>query len=185
MNFPADLLPGDIIGALGMAIVRDATDGAAGHVTVYLGDGNAATANPSNGVNIYPVDISTAVWVRRAKQPVNTLAGLAWFATVIGQPYGWNDILRDTGLPINGENGAMDCSHVSTLFMLHAGAPQFDPSYDPSRVTPADFEKTFESVELWSVMPSNPAPLPSTPATPWLLPPFSKPETPFAPAAPS
>ena len=150
MNYPQDLQPGDIVGFPGLAIVRWKTTGQAGHVVVYVGGGMCVTANPEAGVNNYALATQgNPVWVRRPTRPVNLDAALAWFAGMRGLPYGWDDIFADAGFEIDGKGGAMDCSHTSAAFLQKGDAPQFDPSCNLALITPAHFESTYESYQVW------------------------------------
>jgi len=146
--------PGDMVGYKGLAICRWKTGGIAGHVCVYIGPtpGSAqavVTADLSQGVNFYPLDDQEEiVWVRRCKVPPNLGLGMDWFATVVGKPYGWDDIYEDAGLPVDGKN-AYDCSHVSAAFLRVSGAPQFDPAFNESLLTPRDFETSIMCQQVW------------------------------------
>jgi len=142
---------GDIIGFKGMALVRWKTDGRAGHVAVYTAQGNVFTSETKDGVGIYKLSAQgDPVWIRRPKAALNPSA-LDWANTVTGRPYGWRD---DIGVALGEADEStvtsMNCSHSSCLFLLHAGAPQFDPAFDPARVTPEHFETTYESEEIWN-----------------------------------
>lgn len=153
LQIPQDLMPGDILGYKGMAIVRWKTDGKAGHVAVYIGDGQCVTALTNGGVGIYPLSVQgDLVWVRRPSGSFNLQTALDWFARVDGKKYGWDDIAGVAGLHQiqQGNDDQMDCSDTSSSFLEAGNAAQFDPAYDHEAITPRDFETTALSVEIWS-----------------------------------
>ena len=158
MNIPADLLPGDILGFSGEAVVRWKTDGLAGHVAVYIGGGKVVTSLTATGVGIYDLSQNgTLVWVRRPLRSFDLDAALAWFKTVEGTPYGWTDIsavadikaISELVAKITGQKG-MDCSHTSTMFLTAGDCKQhrFD-ARAAADITPADFEISIGSIQIW------------------------------------
>ena len=158
MNIPADLLPGDILGFKGEAIVRWKTDGRAGHVAVYVGNNNVVTALTNTGVGQYPLTIQgTLVWVRRPVGAFNLANAMAWFTKVSGTNYGWDDIEKVADLPIplpvsQSNDEDMDCSDTCSHFEEAGGTSQFDPKYDKGSITPRDFETTIMSKEIWAAV---------------------------------
>jgi uncharacterized protein YycO len=154
MNYPIDLEVGDIIGFAGEAIVRWKTDGQAGHVGVYIGNGKVVTSLTEHGVCV--ADLShngEAVWVRRTKVHFDLEAAMEWFKTVEGLPYGWEDIEVNAGIPMFGEGKGLNCSHVSAVFLEKGNAPQFDPMFNAHKITPEHFETSYQSVEIWNIKP--------------------------------
>jgi hypothetical protein len=166
MNIPADLIPGDILGFSGETVVRWKTAGLSGHVAIAIGGGKVITSLTATGVGIYDLaQNGTLVWVRRPVQPFNLTAALAWFKTVEGTPYGWVDIgaiadikaISQIVEKLTGNKG-MDCSHTVTLCATAGGCPQHSFDTRPaSDVTPADFEISIGSTELWSLARPSPA----------------------------
>lgn len=167
MTFDPSLIqPGDILGFEGEEVVRWKTDGLAGHIAISIGGGKVITSLTATGVGIYDLTQNgTPVWVRRPVQPFNLTAALAWFKTVEGTPYGWVDIGAVTDIKaisqivekLTGKKG-MDCSHTVTLCATAGGCPQHSFDTRPaSDVTPADFEISIGSTELWSLAGTVPA----------------------------
>ncbi len=154
MKFPDDLLPGDMIGYNSQSFIMRVetwkTDGLAGHVVVYIGNGQTITAQPKGGVDYYPFEADNVVWVRRPKAIFDLDQAGVWFkANALGEVYGWTDIEIVSGVQVGTPKG-MDCSHTVAAFLEAGGAPQFDIVFDKSRITPRDFELSFESTPIWT-----------------------------------
>lgn len=150
-TIPPDLKPGHILGFAGEAIVRWETDGAAGHVGVYVGDGMVLTSLTGTGVGIYPLAANgTLIWVREPDTAPDVPAGLAAIKPLIGVPYGWCDDIGDIGLPNSGKG--INCSHITAVALEAMGTPQFDPTFNKAKITPAHFETSYESKQVWPVM---------------------------------
>jgi len=150
MNYPADLVPGMILGFKGEAIVRWKTDGLAGHVAVYIGDGNVITSLTNHGVGIYPLTIQgELVWIRGLHNIIKMDKALDWFKSVSGETYGWDDIAKVAGFSVHqSEDNTMDCSDTCAHFLEAGGCPQFDTLYDKGSITPRDFETSIMSERL-------------------------------------
>jgi hypothetical protein len=171
MEIPNDLLPGDILGFKGLAIVRWKTDGKAGHVAVYVGDGNVITALTNGGVAQYPLAIQgDLVWVRRPTGTFDLAKAMEWFVKVRGEKYGWDDIANVAGIKQiqQGNDDEMDCSDTASNLLQAAGVPQFGTAYDKESITPRDFEIVHESlsVQVWAVPDGQPAAYVAPPAYP-------------------
>ena len=150
MTIPNDLRPGMVLGFKGEAIVRWKTDGLAGHVAVYIGNGNVVTALTNHGVGQYPLSIQgELVWVRQPANSFDLDKAMAWLNTVSGAKYGWNDIANVAGFTVHQSgNNEMDCSDTSAHFLEAGGCPQFDLTYDKGSITPRDFETSIQSTRL-------------------------------------
>lgn len=157
MNLPQDLIPGDILLCAGLDVVRMATHSAYGHVAVYIGNGVVVTSLARSGVNFYDLTegAQNILCVRRDRRAIDLKAANAAFEQKWrGQPYGWGDCAGDVGLPNSG--GGFNCSHTGAQYLEDALAPQFDPAYAKSRITPRDFELTNQSQIIWVAGATSP-----------------------------
>ena len=162
----SDLVPGAIIGYEGFDIVRWFTNGAAGHVAVYIGRGSftlttftpddskgpvVVTADPTiGGVGFCALnDWNEIVWIRQPWAPLDLGPALTAIKPYLGQPYSWSNTLGDGGIWVPA-NGGLNCSHTSALVMAGGGSPQFDPDYNLAQIEPAHFETSYESTSIWT-----------------------------------
>jgi len=156
MNIPEDLKPGDLIGYYDNTFIEKAEDwktlGRAAHIETFVGivDGvpTTITAKIQTGVNYYQFHSDGIVWIRRPNRSFDVDKAKVGVAQYIGKPYGWQDIFANVWIKI--KIGSVDCSHISALFVEAGGAPQFDTSYDKTKISPRDFEISFESVEIYT-----------------------------------
>jgi hypothetical protein len=118
------------------------------HIEIYAGGGQSWASRNGIGVAKYPYRPDGLVIVRRPQlyfDPFNRVD--EWFKTIDGAPYGWKDILASVGIHAGG-NG-VDCSHFAALLMQIAECPQFNTSYPPANLTPDDFKKSTESIQVY------------------------------------
>lgn len=163
-NISVPLSGGDILLCAGIDVVRAATNSKFGHVAVYIGNGVVVTSLTRQGVNFYDIAEGAAAiqCVRRPVELGSTLGSdirLKVAKDIFeqkwrGQPYGWGDCASDVGLPNSG--GGFNCSHTVAQFEEDASAPQFDPAYVKSRITPRDFELTNQSQIIWVAGAASP-----------------------------
>lgn len=95
------------------------------HVEVYWGDGISAASRDGKGVNFYPIRTEQLVKVMRPKQQDLCFeAATEYMASVVGQPYGWLDLLHFIGFTFNGKG--MICSTLATNVLRVLGVPLFN-----------------------------------------------------------
>lgn len=118
------------------------------HIEIYAGSGSSWASRNGIGVALYPFRATGLQVVRR---PVQTFdAGNRvdeWFMTINGASYGWKDILATAGIRAGG-NG-VDCAHFAALLMQVAACPQFSDTINLAQITPFDFVKVRESVQVY------------------------------------
>jgi hypothetical protein len=119
---PLDLQPGDVLlykpkGIFGRMIALKTWHNIA-HVEIYMGSGISVAARDGLGVNYYPLRTEQLVHVLRPEIPFDIEAADQYIASVLGQPYGWLDLLRFIGFNVNGKG--MICSTLATN-VLRAG----------------------------------------------------------------
>ena len=163
MNFPDDLLAGDILlysslDIFDIAIEFKESDGKA-HVEIYAAGGQSWASRNGIGVNIYSFRSSGLVAVRRPKGVFNSGLVDAWFENgVKGMKYGWIDILESLDIGPAGSGttnikqfSGVDCSHFAAALMEVGQCPQFDTGYSKNKITPAEFDLSLGSARIWPV----------------------------------
>lgn len=118
------------------------------HSEVYLGDGETITSREGRGVARYPLTLTHLAYVLRPTEPLDLSAGLAWFATVAGQPYGYWQALRFFRLGKEDTTRQM-CSPCCTRFYRACGFHPFAGRYDASLVSPGMFLASPHFDEVW------------------------------------
>lgn len=137
----ADLLPGDVLlykpsGFFGRVIALKTWHQIA-HCESYIGAGESVASRDGKGVGKYQVRLDGLCCVMRPKVAGDLAAGLRWFETVEGMPYGWLDLGAFIGLGYDGPG--MICSTFLTSFERAKGLEIFNS--EPARsIAPFQFE---------------------------------------------
>lgn len=148
MNIPKDLQVGDFIGYHHKGnLLAEATylrtGGLFTHAAVYVGDGNIVTSLV-NGVDIYPIDLTGIVGIRRQTSPAFDIEkAMIWFnLNAKGRPYGIMDTLKDAFPDLGDYSNGWNCSHTCAEFLRTGGLVCFSNDCDYKMITPRDFEIT-------------------------------------------
>lgn len=118
------------------------------HVEVYIGNSQSVASRDGEGVNLYSVRTDHLRAVCRPRAPFNLDAALRYFGSVKGQPYGWWDLARFLGAPVNGPG--MVCSGFATEFVRAGGLDPFNGE-DSTAIAPFQFAVS----PLYAVLPAT------------------------------
>lgn len=135
------LQPGDCLLYRGSGvfswIIRFKTWHPESHIEIYVGKGQSVASRDGKGVGKYPLRTKDIAYILRPKKSMNLMAGMLWFKTQEGQPYGWLDLLQFGGFEVDAKG--MICSTFGTLFYR---ACSFDPfnGEDAKKIAPFQFK---------------------------------------------
>jgi len=120
------------------------------HIEVYIGEGRSVASRNGIGVNQYPLRV---LGLRRVLRPVvsfDLAAGLHWFESVKGTPYGWGDLAKFylIDIPTNG----LICSEFGDMFFTACNLPLFNTAYPEGAVCPRDYQTVSSLLikQIWS-----------------------------------
>lgn len=135
------LLPGDVLlyrpkGLFGWIILLK-TWHRVGHVEVYVGSGESVASRDKVGVGRFPLRTNGLFKVCRPKEPFDLAAALEWFETVNGEPYGFLDLVRFVGIPVDGPGRV--CSSFAVTFQRKGGVNGFNGE-PANNVAPFQFD---------------------------------------------
>jgi hypothetical protein len=153
MNFPQDLLPGDVLlydlpHDLADAVICVDTGSDVAHAELYWGNGLSIAAR-AQGVNAYDFRSVGLMYVRRPVAPFNRSLAEAWFNNGIrGLPYGWEGLLTfiNVELPSKG----LICSVTDALLLKAGQTPCFADDYPIHKISPRDLKLPRELTTIWT-----------------------------------
>ena len=142
-SWPADLpalVEGDILlyhpsGVFGHLIAVK-TWHRVSHVEIYVGAAQSVASRDGVGVGQYPLRLAQLAFALRPRVPLNWTAGLAYFESMKGQPYGWWDLFEFVGAPVNRKG--IVCSPFAAGLLRACGWPVF-PTDPIEKVAPFQF----------------------------------------------
>lgn len=161
MNFPADLIPGDILlydsGSLTDEGIKIAEGDDVAHIEIYAGKGQSYASRNGIGVSCYPFRPDGLKYVRRCKTTLNVETVDKWFLNGInGMAYGWGDILASVEPDERGlastdltKCQGVDCSHLASALLEVGQCAQFDDTFPKNKIRPRDFKLSLASVQVF------------------------------------
>ena len=150
MNFPDDLLPGDVLEYSGNTVFNDITKiktgGDKSHIEVYMGHGLSVAARPE-GFNYYDFANGLAK-VRRPIAPFDLQAAETWIGPLRGLSYDDPGLFEFFNWSIT--NNGFICS-VGAAYLLKMGKVLiFADDMDLNKISPRDFDLPRELTTVWT-----------------------------------
>jgi hypothetical protein len=164
MNIPGNLIDGDTCLYRTAGIVGEIVSWKEGdylgidHVAKFI-RGKLFSALSKQGICFYDFTTTGLVMVRRNVLQFNLSKFDAWAPTVLGAPYGWQDIEAEAGFKVAPHIGVppadlihktgADCDDTCAMADEIAECPSFDPAFDKRHLNPFDFAKVLSSTCIW------------------------------------